>query len=197
MTFGIPVKFIPVNYEGQLKTSNHSKWISVIQTKEKYIKKGGTFAGISLPRQDDVLLFRGKRFQDHAGNVKMRTFVESLFAEYRKANGSQKASVTMKVVSLVKATGGRFLTLTDDEFWVEVSDDFAKKKVATSFRNPKLSQSRYVQQPPKQQQQLLGNHHQLHPSFFGPGPTKKMKRGSFGRPAADAPCFSITIGCMN
>ena len=81
----------------------------------------------------------------------MRTFVELLFAEYRKANDNQKASVMMKAISLVKATGGRFYTLTDEEIWVEVTDDFAKKKVATSFRL--LSQARFLQQQ-KQQQQL-------------------------------------------
>lgn len=194
MTFGLPVQFIPVNYEGQLKTANHLKWISVIQKKEKCMKEGEVFKGVTLPRQDDVLLFRGKRFQDHAGNVKMRTFVESLFAEYRKANGNKKSSVTMKVIWLVRASGGRFLTLTDDEFWVEVTDDFAKKKVATSFRNPKLTQGRVLQQQQQQQKSLQFNHQHL----FGPRPTKKIKRNSFGRPKnPDASCFSITVGCMS
>jgi hypothetical protein len=60
MTFGMPVPFIPVTDAGDVKATNHMKWIAKQRIKESFLKRVQPFAGIDLPSNNDVLVGRGK-----------------------------------------------------------------------------------------------------------------------------------------
>jgi hypothetical protein len=147
MTFGVPTQFLPVTYEGGMKTTNHRKWMAMRAAKDAEIKKTGTFEGVDLPTQKDVLLGRGRRNQDNPGNVCMRSFVEALYEEYKNSTKQRKSTIAMQVVELTNTSGGRFLTQGSSGWWTEVSDKFARERVSTSFRNPRLNKA--VQSPQK------------------------------------------------
>ena len=142
MTFGIPIDVIPVSSEGEIKTASHKKWIAARRKKEQNMALyGHNFGRIDFPRNKDVLLGKGRPLQKHAGNVYLRTLVSSLTESYFRADSkSTKASLTWKVVSDIKSSGGRFLCKDQEDFWVEASDKEARDKVGKLFMT---SQAQY------------------------------------------------------
>ena len=134
MTFGVPVSHFPVSYEGNLKTTVHSKWLARRVVKETALQSVGTFEGIDLPRTYDVLLGRGKTLQDHSGNVILRRLITEYMPEYRNVPKREKGNVAWKVVIAIKELGGRFLKREPDGWWVEVSDEVAREKISMTYR---------------------------------------------------------------
>ena len=145
MTFGIPVQFVPVSYEGELKTGNHSKWLAKRDARDKAIMRKGTFHGIDLPSSSDVLLGRGKPFQEHPANICLRHLVELHIEEYQMAPIGQKNVIASKIVLATKMGGGRFLKKRKDGWWEEVDDAESTMKVLKTFRTVRaLNQSSVV-----------------------------------------------------
>jgi hypothetical protein len=139
MTFGIPVQFVPVSYEGKLKTAHHLKWMAKRRMKDLSIKRSGQFEGIDLPARNDVLLGRGKPFQEHPGNICMRNLVELYLKEYQGAPIGQKNVIAGKIVADIQETGGRFVKKRADGWWEETEDDDALVKVLKTFRTLRAS----------------------------------------------------------
>jgi hypothetical protein len=146
MAFGVPVQVLPVTYDGKLKTMNHLRWIARRQVKDtKMIDKTGVFDGVDLPGRDDVLLGRGRTFQDHPGSVKLRDIVNFFLEEYKPASKPDKKAIAWKVVEAIKGRGCRFLKRDADDWWVEVSDENAQEKVSTTFRTSLMIARKRVQ----------------------------------------------------
>ena len=83
-----------------------------------------------------MLLGRGKPYQDFSGNIRLRKLIDSQWNRYNTADQSEKSSISMDIVKLVKAKGARFLERNDDsDEWVEVEDGVARLKVSHGFRN--------------------------------------------------------------
>jgi hypothetical protein len=121
-----------------LKLLNHLKWIERQKVKDtEMINKNGVFNGVDLPGRNDVLLGRGRIFQDHPGSVKLRNIVSSFLEEFKLASKHSKTVITWKVMEAMKGQGGRFLKRNADGWWVEVSDEAAREKVGMSFRTAK------------------------------------------------------------
>lgn len=134
MTFGIPVNCFPVGYEGELKTAAHLKWFGRRVVKETALQSVGIFEGIDLPCNGDVLLGRGKTFQEHSGNVALRSLIADYMPEYKSAPKKEKGNVAWKVMMAKKMQGGRFLKRQPNGWWVEVSDEIARDKVSMTYR---------------------------------------------------------------
>lgn len=137
MTFGVDVNVFPVAYEGELKTTNHLKWLARRKAKEEFLRSfpARSFKGVDLPSLRDVLLGRGKTVQDHAGNVVMRNLIATYLPEYKSAAKLLKGQVAWKVVVDVKKRGGRFLKRdSSNGWWMEVTDDVAQEKISMTFR---------------------------------------------------------------
>ena len=147
MTFGVPVQVLPVKYDGELKTTNHLKWISRRKVKDTKMidDKTGVFDGVDLPGRDDVLLGRGKTFQDHPGSARLRDIVGFFLEEYKLASKRDKTVIAWKVVEAIKGQGGRFLKRDTDDWSVEVSDETARKKVSMTFRTSLMTARKQVQ----------------------------------------------------
>ena len=134
MTFGIPVETFPVTYDGELKTTNHAKWLARRQSKDYKLQERGIFTGIDLPGKFDVLLGRGSLFQSHHGNIMLRQLVKLRHADYQAAKVGEKAAISSTIVQAIHHASGRFLERNQDDWWEEISEKEARKKVSKSFR---------------------------------------------------------------
>lgn len=87
-------------------------------------------------RVSDILFGRGKTVVEHPGNAWFRDLVDKTMLHYESCTRMEKASIAEMIVNMVKDSGGRFLKAEDEgEFWEEVDDHAARKKVAHTFRN--------------------------------------------------------------
>jgi hypothetical protein len=134
MTFGVPVQALPITNEGELKLANHRKWIARRKARDMEMIKTGSFEGIDVPSHSDILLGRGRVFQDHPGSVKLRSWVTTYVDEFKTASKQDKALIKTRIVESMKGSGARFLKRRSDGWWEEVSEDAALEKVGASFR---------------------------------------------------------------
>mmetsp|Transcript_86320 Transcript_86320/g.249299 ORF Transcript_86320/g.249299 Transcript_86320/m.249299 type:complete len:513 (-) Transcript_86320:61-1599(-) len=95
-----------------------------------------SFGQIRDPRPSDILCGRGKTVVEHPGNAWFRDLVDKTMMQYESCTRTEKASLGAMIVTMVKDAGGRFLKPEDDgDYWEEVDDHTARKKVAHTFRN--------------------------------------------------------------
>ena len=95
---------------------------------------------ITVARANDVVLGRGKSFQNHPGNQRLAKIVEEWNAEYQRANKQTKTTISKEIVGYVKnEMGGRFLQKDEEnpEYWRIAADQEGRLKVAHAFRAPK------------------------------------------------------------
>ncbi len=135
MTFGVPVDILPISYQGEIKTSSHTKWLARRRYKEDRLQATGFFEGIDLPSRKDVILRRGRVFHDHPGNVRMRQMIDISQDEYTQAPVKQKTQIATRIVSEIKLDGGRFLESDAQGWWVNVDDKEACKRVSKAIRS--------------------------------------------------------------
>ena len=64
MAFGVPVESLPLTEERQVKKTVHNKWIAKRKIKEQMNMYGSPYDRIDLPSRQDVLIGKGKPFQD-------------------------------------------------------------------------------------------------------------------------------------
>jgi hypothetical protein len=90
------------------------------------------------PGKNDVLLRRGRPFQEWHGNLQLAKTVAMHRKEYGNADRAKKTAVSKDVLSIVKSCDGRFLQqdkATGE--WEPVSDAAAREKVSSGFRSRK------------------------------------------------------------
>lgn len=140
MTFGIPKEVLPVNSNNGAPLldeflAEHN--VLVQREREDTIASSGTDAcgRIVLPQLNDVLLGRGRPYQEYFGNRKMTMMIQEKKEEYASSGKSRKTELSNIILQGVKQeSGGRFLKKTDDGmFWAIVTDDVAREKGESSF----------------------------------------------------------------
>jgi hypothetical protein len=103
---------------------------------------------VFVPGEMDILLGRGRRAQNHRGNVHYRKVVELFRKRYEMiSEKSGKTTFIRDVVDLIYNNGGRFLKRSDESdekrcgvtggCWIPVRPEVAREKVSHSFRNQK------------------------------------------------------------
>jgi len=93
------------------------------------------------PGDYHVIIGRGKKSLDHAGNVRFRCLIESKLQEYSEAKS--KAEKSMILASSIQAirdgdcstTGGFVKFNRSSGRWVEVGDFHAREKTSQAFRD--------------------------------------------------------------
>jgi hypothetical protein len=135
MTFGIPTRVLPFNIDGETSLENHHKWIERQRILEG--SSDGTKRE-AIPGPFDVLLGREKISQEHVGNVRYHFVIDAHRDHFESSSVREKTAITREIVQQIKASGGRFLKL-DNAGWEEVSDEAARKKVASAFRSKRKS----------------------------------------------------------
>ena len=133
--YGIPVDLIPTNDGIAIKKTYLNRWIAMNIARDKELANEGTFSGVDLPTNHDVLMGKGKPYQHHPGNAHLRVLVEAYMDEYHSASKSlYKMDIVYKVCSMIRARSGRFLEKDDDGWWRESHDVDAVDKVTILFR---------------------------------------------------------------
>ncbi|KAL3940412.1 MAG: hypothetical protein SGBAC_005044 [Bacillariaceae sp.] len=91
---------------------------------------------VVLPADVDILLGRGKPFQNHPGNQRMLSLVDKYRDRYQTAERKEKHDIVEEVMGLISGSGGRFLRRVDYEnYWVAVTHAVAYRKVGHAFRS--------------------------------------------------------------
>mmetsp|Transcript_26409 Transcript_26409/g.64355 ORF Transcript_26409/g.64355 Transcript_26409/m.64355 type:complete len:464 (-) Transcript_26409:335-1726(-) len=136
MSFGIPISDFPFLERGEVKKTNHLKWIERRKQKEEYLKTNPLPKNaVDIPSRADVLLGRGTPFNTHPGNKRLHEMVAEHYDEYDREMRVGKTKLAERIVSMVHEYGGKFRKL-DDQYgvWIEVPHLDARNKVAHGFR---------------------------------------------------------------
>jgi len=141
MTFGVPRKCFPISPSGDLLVDKHGEFLAMRRRQEAaWAARNHTSHHahlheniIVVPRNDDVLLGRGRPFQEHAGNMRCNYVVLSTMEKYEEASRNDKTTIARNVINKIKGYGGRFLK-QHEGVWEEVDDSEALRKISHSFR---------------------------------------------------------------
>ena len=104
---------------------------------------------IEFPTNRDILLGRGRPYQEYPGNVALSEIIEPHRQQYQSANRFDKTCISKMVVQIVKEQlGARFLQRAgeDSDEWQEVADSVAREKVSHGFRT-KTRRGKYNSSP--------------------------------------------------
>ena len=82
----------------------------------------------------DVIMGRGKRVSEWPGNIYFRQVVNEHRDAYLLAFRTTKVTIALDVIDKIHKNGGRFMTETPDQRWVEVSQDRAIEKCCQALR---------------------------------------------------------------
>ena len=119
LSFGIPSRILPLDHDGELRNDIHLQLISqweqlnkqIQQQNEKNLLAANDGGKVAIAKSNDILLGRGRPYQNHAGNQKLADIIEQKRVEYTNASKQGKTVISKQVVDYIKQTlGGRFLT---------------------------------------------------------------------------------------
>lgn len=83
----------------------------------------------------DVIFGRGKGYQNHPGNVRMREVIEKYKVRYHSLSRKEKRDLLRLVYNEIVEDGASFLRRLDgDDAWVKVDADLALQKVSHTLR---------------------------------------------------------------
>jgi len=120
------------------KPSNSSNGLSSLKSNKNNQKQLNPSKTIKTPNVHDVLLGRGKPFQNHDGNQSMLRIVDMYRKRYHESERAFKHEIIEEVLDIIKSKGGRFLERIDDfekSFWNQVPHRMAYRKVGHAFRS--------------------------------------------------------------
>jgi hypothetical protein len=101
--------------------------------KEKRLKEESETGIIVRPSPKDVLIGRGRPYQDFAGNRRLGFLIDTNLKRYRECSRFEKTCVTIDLVKTVLAYGGRFIERTDAG-WKRIDEGAAREKISSGFR---------------------------------------------------------------
>jgi hypothetical protein len=88
------------------------------------------------PTKDDVLLGRGKPFQNHPGNQRMLEIVDERKEQYLAVKRDQKRAIVEEVLGVIQEGGASFLKRSaDGHYWKEVEPAISFEKVSHALRS--------------------------------------------------------------
>lgn len=134
-SFGIPRSAVPVSLNDAPIRENHLTWLKRRQHMEiKDATSRSEPSEITGFTYADVIFGRGRKIQEHVGNVNLRKLLERNLAAYDQCTRLAKQDMAEYIVRHGKANGSRFLK-HGDSGWEEVSDSEARIKVSSAFRS--------------------------------------------------------------
>ena len=133
---GIPEP--PVNMDGTLKMDLYEQYLRETWEKESKMKETTLVTSdedkVLYPSPKDVLLGRGKPFQEFPGNLRMMEHVDFYRLQYIKTDERlEKSCISSIIVKQLQESGTRFLQRTK-EGWEVVDFEVARAKVSKALR---------------------------------------------------------------
>jgi hypothetical protein len=134
ITFGIAKQVLSVDGSGELKPDIVNHFFEK-RTSIEAARKEEALGRIEYPSPRDVLLGRGKPYQEYWGNLLLGNFIDTRRDQYNKASRFEKTCISMDMVKVLQESGGRFIQRNETTGgWVEVEDPVAREKVSSGFR---------------------------------------------------------------
>lgn len=136
-----------------IKTQSLQQWDNPFKTQDdlsnekmrppRKVPYNGSFVRRSIPdshvKDVDVLFGRGKKANNHPGNILFRELVMRMSPEYKDCKRKQKTAIANNIVGKIHKEGGRFLTLLGDNSdtysWVETTGVALRKKTSQALRD--------------------------------------------------------------
>jgi len=145
MTFGIPASVLPVDETtSTIVMDEVYRFLDGITQRQKAETEASDArqaeGHIEYPTRNDILMGRGRPYQEHHGNRRLNNLIEANWADYEHGDRQQKMALFNRIVQELKDCGTRFLckrkkTKDDDSEWELVDDVKARQKVSHTFRN--------------------------------------------------------------
>jgi hypothetical protein len=144
MTFGLPLKQMPISLSGEVNKTFHTKWVEERKRMEEQepVVSHSIEQVAGMPNPLDVLFGRGKFIQEHTGNQIFRQMIEDHREVYDAAMKVEKTNIAKEIVQSILDSGARFLKPSGDG-WIEVTVEVAREKVSHSFRNRRVSSTTF------------------------------------------------------
>ena len=98
----------------------------------------GKNGALTQPLETDVLLGRGKPFQEHPGNKLMHQLANEVKEAYRRAPRPAKRVIATKIYHILTKKGTRFLKRDENyssRAWIEVTPEIAIEKLCHVLRH--------------------------------------------------------------
>jgi hypothetical protein len=135
-SFGIPRRILPVNENGELEGTHMDKYLE--ERRRKELLTSSASSTIDCPREDDVLLGRGRPYQIYPGNFFLKKVIETEMEAYQRADRFEKTCISEEIVRMIQAKNSRFLKRDESGMcWIVVDDKSAREKVSHGFRTKK------------------------------------------------------------
>jgi len=109
-----------------------------LQLISKKVRKEMSEDRIIEPTENDILMGRGGKNNQHVGNEKLRHFARGRCDDYRKAFKKRKSSISRELVQQVRDMNppGRFLKKDSTSgLWEDVGDEVAREKASQALRD--------------------------------------------------------------
>eukprot|EP00339_Tiarina_fusa_P009765 CAMPEP_0117014084 /NCGR_PEP_ID=MMETSP0472-20121206/11499_1 /TAXON_ID=693140 ORGANISM="Tiarina fusus, Strain LIS" /NCGR_SAMPLE_ID=MMETSP0472 /ASSEMBLY_ACC=CAM_ASM_000603 /LENGTH=456 /DNA_ID=CAMNT_0004717569 /DNA_START=74 /DNA_END=1444 /DNA_ORIENTATION=- len=140
MTFGIVCHYLFRSAEGDGKRELfHQQHIQRRREIEREMEQNSRMeeeaSGIILhPQPHDVLVGRGRPYQEYTGNQRLSRLVEAQSYRYRNTEDRfEKSCIILESVKMVQNSNGRFLQKTSGG-WKLATDKVAREKTCSAFR---------------------------------------------------------------
>ena len=99
---------------------------------------------VSYPSENDVLVGRGRSYQDYPGNVAFRKLIEANCEEYDTIGRHDRMILTRRLIHQLAADKVRFLKQLDDGYWLALDVSEVQNKVSQQFRSIRKKKRRNV-----------------------------------------------------
>ena len=113
MGFGIPLNTLPIDNENNVITEKVSSWMQARFEKERGLviqKAAASTPGfLEFPLSTDVLLGRGRPFQEFPGNRRLAMLVDQHRNQYQSSDKLGKTAISLDIVRAIKSSGGGVL----------------------------------------------------------------------------------------
>eukprot|EP00525_Craspedostauros_australis_P001071 CAMPEP_0198124334 /NCGR_PEP_ID=MMETSP1442-20131203/39697_1 /TAXON_ID= /ORGANISM="Craspedostauros australis, Strain CCMP3328" /LENGTH=559 /DNA_ID=CAMNT_0043783717 /DNA_START=312 /DNA_END=1991 /DNA_ORIENTATION=+ len=143
LTYGIPPGLLPdttqISYDSAITNEMIGRFLRHDrEVLDEYFEGKSEDCMDQPPKPKDILLGRGRPYQRYPGNVEFAKLLEANKAAYDQPSMMRrnKTAMTKGLVQQLRDSDVQFLKHDESgNWWVEVSDSVARKRVAMSFRN--------------------------------------------------------------
>ena len=141
MTFGLPLKSLPVTADGTIKMELHERFLkqrTAIESerKQKELDRFKATGLVEYPTWHDIICGRGKPFQTFSGNLDFAKVIDVYRDEYQNSKEHlDKMVISTNILHQVQASGCRFLKKQPKHgCWELATDAVAREKVCQALR---------------------------------------------------------------
>jgi hypothetical protein len=135
--FGIPKEVLPFESHGRFTCESIDNFLrerKKIEEEYRWEREGR----IDYPSMRDIVLGRGRPYQDFPGNKLLAQIIDGRREEYQMVDRFGKICISIEIAKQIEEAGARFLTREKETGgWVKADDNVIREKVSGGFRTKK------------------------------------------------------------